>query len=193
VLVGEKVTIHAAPEGQLASKRLELIKEALPRAARIAVLATNESDSKAQLHTAQQAASVLRVQLIVVEVQGTEYNRAFATMAAERADAVLVLSSAILNRDRKEIIERAAQYRLPAIYEWRQQVEVGGVMSYGSSLIGLCRRVAVYVDKILKGERPADLPVEQPTNYDLVINLKTAKALGLTDSAVTARASGSGD
>jgi ABC-type uncharacterized transport system substrate-binding protein len=119
------VTIHAAPEGQLASKRLELIKEALPRAARIAVLATNESDSKAQLHTAQQAASVLRVQLIAVEVQGTECNRAFATMAAERADAVL-LSSAILNRDRKEIIERAAQYRLPAIYEWREQVEVGG-------------------------------------------------------------------
>jgi ABC-type uncharacterized transport system substrate-binding protein len=169
-----------APEGQLASKRLELIKEAIPRAARIAVLATNESDSRAQLQTAQQAASTLRVQLIVVEIQGTEYNRAFATMVSERAEAVLVLSSAILNRDRKQIIERAAQYRLPAMYEWREQVEVGGLMSYGSSLVGLCRRVAAYVDKILKGARPADLPVEQPTNYALVINLKTAKALGLT-------------
>jgi putative ABC transport system substrate-binding protein len=141
------------------------------------------------LQTAQQAASTLRVQLIVVEIQGTEYNRAFATMVSERAEAVLVLSSAILNRDRKQIIERAAQYRLPAMYEWREQVEVGGLMSYGSSLVGLCRRVAAYVDKILKGARPADLPVEQPTNYALVINLKTAKALGLTiPSSLLARA-----
>ena len=169
-----------APEGQLASKRLELLKEAIPRAARIAVLATHESDSRAQLQAAQTAASVLRVELIVVEVQGAEYDRAFTTMVAERADAVLVLSSAILNRDRKQIIERAAQHRLPAMYEWREQVEVGGLMSYGSSLVGLCRRVAAYVDKIFKGARPADLPVEQPTNYALVINLKTAKALGLT-------------
>jgi putative ABC transport system substrate-binding protein len=170
-------------------KRLELIKEAIPRAARIAVLATRESDSRAQLHAAQKAASALGVKLVVVEVQGTDYDRAFGTIVAERADALFVVSSAILNRDRTQIIERAAEYRLPAMYEWREQVEVGGLMSYGSSLVGLSRRVAAYVDKILKGAKPADLPVERPTNYDLVINMKTAKALGLTiPPSVLARA-----
>ena len=88
--------------------------------------------------------------------------------------------SPILTRDRKQIIDRAAKYRLPAIYEWREHVEVGGLMSYGGSLIELSRRVAAYVDKILKGAKPGDLPVEQPTKIELVINLKTAKALGLT-------------
>jgi putative ABC transport system substrate-binding protein len=169
-----------APEGQLVSKRLELLKEAIPRAMRIAVLATRESDSKAQLLSAQKAASTLGVKLVVVEVQGTDYERAFATIVAERAEARFVASSSILNRDRTQIIERAAQYRLPTMYEWREQVEVGGLMSYGSSLVGLSRRVAAYVDRILKGANPADLPVERPTSYDLVINMKTAKALGLT-------------
>jgi putative ABC transport system substrate-binding protein len=169
-----------APEGQLVGKRLELIKETIPRATRIAILATHESDSRSQLDAAQKAASALGVKAIVIEVQGTDYDRAFATIVAERADALFVVSSAILNRDRKQIIERAAQYRLPAMYEWREQVEVGGLMSYGSSLVGLSRRVAAFVDKILKGATPADLPVERPTNYDLVINMNTAKALGLT-------------
>jgi putative tryptophan/tyrosine transport system substrate-binding protein len=169
-----------ASEGQLVSKRLELIREAIPRAARFAVLSTSESDSSDQLHAAQKAASALGVKLVVVEAQGADYDRAFARMAAERADALFVVSSSILNRDRKLIIEGAAQYRLPAMYEWREQVEVGGLMSYGSSLVGLSRRVAAYVDRILKGAKPADLPVEQPTKFELVINLKTAKALGLT-------------
>jgi putative ABC transport system substrate-binding protein len=168
-----------ASEGQLVSKRLELLTEAIPRAARIAVLATRESDSSAQLQAAQKAASALGVKLVVVEAQGTDYDRAFAKMVAERADALFVVSSSILNRDRKLIIERAAQYRLPAMYEWREQVEVGGLMSYGSSLVGLSRRVAAYVERILKGAKPAELPVEQPTTFELVINLKTAKALGL--------------
>jgi putative ABC transport system substrate-binding protein len=101
-------------------------------------------------------------------------------MMTERSDALFVLMSPVLTRDRKDIIERAAKYRLPAIYEWREFVEVGGLMSYGSSLIDLTRRAAVYVDKILKGAKPGDLPVEQPTKYELVVNLKTAKALGLT-------------
>ena len=169
-----------ASEGQLVSKRLELITEAIPRAARIAVLSTREADSSDQLHAAQKAASALGIKLIVVEAQRADYDRAFARMAAERADALFVVSSSILNRDRRLIIERAAQYRLPAMYEWREQAEVGGLMSYGSSLVGLSRRVAAYVDRILKGAKPADLPVEQPTKFELVINLKTAKALGLT-------------
>jgi putative ABC transport system substrate-binding protein len=165
----------------LAGKRLELIREAVPRATRIAVLATAEPlASSAQLQEAQKAASALGVKLVVVQVQGTDYDRAFATIVAERADALFVLMSPTLTRDRKQIIERAAKYRLPAIYEWREQVEVGGLMSYGGSIVELSRRAAVYVDKILKGAKPADLPVEQPTKFELVINLKTAKALGLT-------------
>jgi len=169
-----------APEGQLVGKRLELIREAIPRATRIAVLATRDSDSRAQLSAARKAAPALGVKLVVVELQGADYDRAFATMVAERAEALFILSSTTLNRDRRQIIERAAQHRLPAMYEWREQAEVGGLMSYGGSLIALSRRVAAYVDKIFKGAKPADLPVERPTTYDLVINLKTARALGLT-------------
>ena len=169
-----------APEGQLAGKRLELLKEAIPRAARIAILATEEADAKAQLQAARRAASALHVDLVIVDVQGADYDRAFKSMVTGRADALFVISSAILNRDRAQIIERARQHRLPAMYEWREQVESGGLMSYGASLVDLSRRVAAYVDRIFKGARPSDLPVEQPTNYHLVINTKTAAALGLT-------------
>ena len=171
--------IFAAGTG-LASKRLELIKAAVPQAVRIAVLATGEPGSRPQVQEAQKAAPALGVKLVVVEVQGTDYDGAFATMAADRADALFVLASTIFNRDRKQIIERAQKYRLPAMYEWREQVQVGGLMSYGGSLVELSRRVAAHVDKMFRGIRPADLPVEQPTKFDFVINLKTAKALGLT-------------
>jgi hypothetical protein len=94
--------------------------------------------------------------VVVVELPGTDYDRAFATMVAERTDALFVLMSPILTRDRKQIIDRAPKYRLPAIYEWREHVEVGGLMSYGGSLIELSRRVAAYVDRILKGAKPAE-------------------------------------
>jgi ABC-type uncharacterized transport system substrate-binding protein len=164
----------------LASKRLELLKAALPQAGRMAVLTTSEPGARRQVQEVQQAASTLGVTLVVVEVQGTDYERAFATMAAARADALYVLATTILNRDRMQIIERAARYRLPAMYEWREQVEVGGLMAYGSSVVTLSRRVVAQVDKLLKGARPADLPVERPTQIALVINLKTAEALGMT-------------
>ena len=144
------------------------------------MLATDEPGSSAQVQEAHQVASALGVTLVVVEIQGMDYDRAFATMAAERADALFVLASTIFNRDHKQIIERAAQYRLPAMYEWREQVEAGALMAYGSSLVALSRRVAAHVDKLLKGARPADLPVEQATTFALVINLKTAQALGIT-------------
>jgi putative ABC transport system substrate-binding protein len=116
----------------------------------------------------------------VVEVQGTDYERAFTTMAAARADARFVLATTMLNRDRMQIIERTARYRLPAMCEWRELVEVGGLMAYGSSVVTLSRRVVAQVDKLLKGARPADLPVERPMQFALVINLKTAEALGVT-------------
>jgi putative tryptophan/tyrosine transport system substrate-binding protein len=177
---GNITGVTTVAETVLAAKRLELIKEAAPRSARIAVLAVAGPGSRAQMREAQKAASPLRVALIVVEVVGGDYDRAFTTMVAERADAVLVLMSPILTRDHKQIIDRAAKYRLPAIYEWRDHVERGGLMSYGSSLVELSRRAAAQVDKIFKGAKPANLPVERPTKYELVINLTTAKALGLT-------------
>jgi putative ABC transport system substrate-binding protein len=177
---GNITGVTLASGTMLASKRLELLKAALPQAVRIAVLATDEPGSSTQVQEAQKAASALGVTLVVVEVQGTDYDRAFATMVAERADALFVLASTIFNRDHKQIIERAAQYKLPAMYEWREQVEAGGLMAYGSSLVALSRRVAAHVDKLLKGARPADLPVERPTTFALVINRKTAQALGLT-------------
>jgi putative ABC transport system substrate-binding protein len=177
---GNITGVTVAAGTMLASKRLELLKEVLPQARRIAGLATGEPGSRAQVQEAQKVASALGVTLVVVEVQGTDYDRACATMAAARADALFVLASAIFTRDRQQIIERAAQYRLPALYEWREQVKVGGLMSYGSSLVALSRRVAAHIDRILKGARVADLPVEQPTKFELVLNLKTAQALGLT-------------
>jgi putative ABC transport system substrate-binding protein len=173
----------------LAGKRLELIKAAIPQAVRVGVLATGEPGSGPQIQEARRAAPALGVKVIVVEVQSRDYDRAFATMAVERADALFVLASTIFNRDRKQIIERAQKYGLPAMYEWREQVQVGGLMSYGGSLLELSRRVAAHVDKILKGAKPADLPVEQPSKFELIIDLKTAKALGLTiPPALLARA-----
>jgi putative tryptophan/tyrosine transport system substrate-binding protein len=177
---GNLTGVIVVAETVLAAKRLELIREAVPKAARIAVLSVGGPGSTVQLQEAEKAAVELRVRLVVVEVQGRNYDRAFTTMITERSDALFVLMSPVLTHDRKDVIARAAKYRLPAIYEWREFVELGGLMSYGGSIVDLTRRAAVYVDKILKGANPGDLPVEQPTKYELLINLKTAKALGLT-------------
>jgi putative ABC transport system substrate-binding protein len=177
---GGNITGVVIAETALADKRLELLKEAVPGATRIAALASGEEDKKTQLREAEKAAAALRVTLVVTEVRGGDYERAFANIVAGRAGALLVLSSPVLFRDRKQIIALAAKHRLPAIYQWREHAEDGGLMAYGSNLPGLSRRVAAYVDRILKGANPAQLPVEQPTVYELVINLKTAKALGLT-------------
>src|SRR5207245_3105840 len=109
-----------------------------------------------------------------------EFDEAFATMAREHLDGLIVLGGPLTLRHRTRIVELAAQSRLPAIYAQREFVDAGGLMSYGSSLLDINRRAAVYVDKILKGAKPADLPVERPMKFELVLNLKTAKALGLT-------------
>jgi len=172
----------------IVSKRLELLKEAVPRAARIAGLAGGDTSQTHRQET-QKAASSLGVKLIIVEVRGAEYERAFATMVAERADALAVMGSPTLNTDRRRIIELAARHRLPAIYEWREHAEEGGLMAYGASLRDLYRRVAAFVDRIFKGANPATLPVEQPTVFELAVNLRAAKALALTiPSSVLRRA-----
>jgi putative ABC transport system substrate-binding protein len=164
----------------LTSKRLELLKEVIPRAARIAVLTTGEPGARAQADEAEHAAALLGVKLVVVEARSGDYARAFTTLASQRADALCVVASVILNNDRGRIIELAARHRVPSIYQWREHVDAGGLMSYGSSLGEIYRRVATFVDRILKGANPGDLPVEQPTQFELAINLKTAKALGIT-------------
>jgi putative ABC transport system substrate-binding protein len=172
------VTIFAGT--QLAGKRLELLKEAVPQAMRIAVLTSDLLVARAQVKEAEKAGTRLGVKLVVVDATDREYARAFATMKAERAGALFVVSSTVFNRDRMRIIELAAKHRLPAIYEWREHVEEGGLMAYGSSNRGLFRRVAAFVDRIFKGANPAELPVEQPTVFELTVNMRVARALGLT-------------
>jgi putative ABC transport system substrate-binding protein len=185
---GNITGVLIAPEGMLTSKRLELLREAVPQATRIAVLARGDI-SRPQVLEAQHAASSLGVKLVVVDMRDDHYDQAFARMVADRPDALFVLASPFFFVDQKRIITLAARHRLPAIYEWREQAEGGGLMAYGSSLSTVAGRLAAYVDRILKGAKPADLPVEQPTKFELVINLKTAKALGLTiPPSVLARA-----
>jgi putative ABC transport system substrate-binding protein len=164
----------------LAGKRLELLKEAIPRAKRIALLATGDAAFRIQVTEAEQAAALLGVRLIVVEATGHDYERAFTTMRRERADALFVGASPTFTADRRRIVELAAQYRLPAIYQWPEHVEEGGLMAYGVSGRWAIRRLATYVDRVLKGANPAEMPIEQATTLTLAFNLKTAKALGLT-------------
>jgi putative ABC transport system substrate-binding protein len=168
---------------ELPGKRLEILKETVPQSARIAVLANPASRaSEPQLHNLTVAARVLGLQLHVVELRrAEELDTAFTAMIRAGADALIVLSDpALIGLMRGRIADLAATHRLPAMYNWRDYVAAGGLMSYGPSLPDIHRHAATYVDKILKGAKPADLPVEQPTTFELVINLKTAEALGLT-------------
>jgi putative ABC transport system substrate-binding protein len=167
-----------AADGTLAAKRLELLRESVPRAPGIAALFDNAS-LRAQVDETQRAAKSLGITLTITEVQGGDYESAFASMAATRPSALFVAGSTFFFRDRKRIIELAAKHRLPAIYEWPEQARDGGLMAYGTDLQEGYRRIASYIDRILKGAKPGDLPVEQPTKFALVINLKTARALGL--------------
>ena len=177
---GNVTGVLIAPAGTLAGKKLEILKEAVPGATRIAFLAPPDPGIKLQVQETQQAAATLGIKLTVTEVQGGEYERAFAALAAARPEALFVAAHTFFVRDRKRIIALATTHRLPAMYEWPVHVEDGGLMSYGSSLTGTTSRVAVYVDRLFKGARPAELPVEQPAEFQLVINLRTARALGLT-------------
>ena len=163
----------------LAEKRVELLKEAVPRATTIAMLFVGEGAGHAQVHEAQQAAARLRIKLVAVEVEGRDYEKAFAAVRGKRADALFVGASPRLHADRNRIIELAARHRLPAIYQFPEHAEEGGLMAYGMSGRWATQRVAVYVDRIFKGTNPADLPVEQATTLTLALNLRTAKSLGL--------------
>jgi putative tryptophan/tyrosine transport system substrate-binding protein len=165
-----------APE--LVGKRLELLKEAVPGISRVAVLGESGQYEWSALAEATQA---LGLQLRALRVDSPEeFAPAFAAAMREHADALLILPSPMTNLYARRIVDLAAQHRLPAMYGLKEYVKVGGLMAYGWSIPALSRRAAAYVDKILKGARPADLPVERPTTFELVINLKTAEALGLT-------------
>ena len=170
---------------ELVGKCLEQLKQAVPSATRIAVLwhpgAVSERTDKDMLKGAEDAARALGVSLQVVAARApADFERAFADMIKGRATALTVLGSAMFSSERRRLVDLAARNRLPAVYLQREFVETGGLMSYGPDLADLFRRAATYVDKILKGAKPSELPVEQPTKFELIINLKTAKALGLT-------------
>jgi putative ABC transport system substrate-binding protein len=182
---GGNVTGFTYLGAELVVKRLELLKAMLPTVSRIAALgqrdAFGDHRMKELLSEAELVARTIGVQLQLVEVRSPgELGGIFSAIARERIDALVVLPSSALFLAQKRIIELAATHRLPAIHFARDFVAIGGLMSYGPSFADLFRRSAIYVDKILKGAKPGDLPIEQPTKFELVINLKTAKALGLT-------------
>jgi putative ABC transport system substrate-binding protein len=169
----------------LVGKWLELLKQVVPRLSLIALLlkpdSMPDSAKEARLKEATASARALEVQLQIVEARGpAEFDRAFSYMSEKRAGALVVLTTPAFDIERQRIVDLAAKNRLPTVYASRNYVESGGLMSYGTNLPDLHRRAAAYVDKILKGAKPSDLPVEQPTKFELVINRKTANALGLT-------------
>jgi putative ABC transport system substrate-binding protein len=168
-----------APE--ISGKQMELLKEIRPRISRVAVFGTSTTPGHTQsLKETELAAKALRVQLQFLDVrQAEEMENAFANAAKGRADAVLVLSSPMFVLQRKQIARLAIKHRSPVIYDRREFVDDGGLMSYATNFSDLSRRAATYVDKILKGAKPADLPVEQPKKFEFIINLNAAKQIGL--------------
>ena len=179
---GGNITGVTLISSQLSGKRLELLKTVVPGVPRIAALSNPTSVGvPPQMRETGVAARVLGVQLQPLEVRGPDdFETAFQAATRVRAGALVVLDDALVFTHRTWIVKLAAKSRLPAIYGFREFVDAGGLMSYAPNLADMYRRAATYVDKILKGAKPADLPVEQPTRFELVINLKTAKALGLT-------------
>ena len=191
---GGNVTGLSVLTPELVGKCLEQLKLAVSSISRVAFLlqpgAVPERTQMDILREAEVAARALGMHLQVVEARGAEdFDRAFSNMISGRADAMFVLSTPVFSAERRRLVELAAKNRFPAVYSYRVYVDAGGLMSYGPNLVELSRRAATYVDKILKGVKPGDLPVEQPTKFELVINLKTAKELGLMiPQSVLARA-----
>jgi putative ABC transport system substrate-binding protein len=188
---GGNVTGVSEVSTELTPKRLELLKEAVPTASRVAVL-WNAADPAMNLRyrEIETAAKTMHIEIRPLGVREPEdFDGAFAAMRSDRPDAMFMITDALTGLNRKRIVEFAAENRLPAIYEVRDPVGDGGLMSYGPNLPDLFSRAAYYIDKILKGAKPGDLPMEQPTKFELVVNLKTAAALGLTiPSSILARA-----
>jgi putative ABC transport system substrate-binding protein len=180
---GGNITGSTSMTPEIDGKRLELLKELVPRVSRVAVLWNPANpNNAARLKGMQAAAQALRLTLepVVGAADGQQLDKGFGEIVAARAEALIMESDRALLAQRARIVDFAAKRRLPALYAYREFVEGGGLASYAPSYPAMFRRAATYVDKILRGAKPADLPVEQPTKFDLVINLKTAKALGLT-------------
>ena len=178
---GGNVTGVTSASLELESKRLQLLRDLVPRVSRIGTFWNPLNPLSALiLDQTQAAARAMGLELIAVEARITdEFAQAFATMTQARPEALTVPTEVVLFDRRARILEFVARSRLPAVYGYREYVDAGGLMFYGPSWPDLFRRAATYVDKILKGAKPADLPIEQPTKFELVINLKAAKALGL--------------
>jgi putative ABC transport system substrate-binding protein len=179
---GGNITGLATLAPEISGKQLELLKETIPRLSRVAVLGNSTRPGNAQsLKETELAAGVFGVKLQYLDVlDPKDIETAFRAASKGRADVVLVLASPVFSAHRTQIADLAVKSRLPAIYSRREYVDDGGLMSYGVSITDLDRRAATYVDKILKGAKPAELPVEQPTKFELIINLKAAKQIGLT-------------
>ena len=179
---GRNITGMASLAPELSGKRLEILKETVPRLSRVAVLGTSTiPDNTQSLKEMQLPAGALRVQLQFLDVLSSkDIETAFRDARKGRADAILVLQSPVASSHRAEIVDLAVKSRLPAIYPQSDYMDAGGLMFYGANTADLYRRAATYVDKILKGRTPADLPVEQPMKFEFIINLKAAKQIGLT-------------
>lgn len=179
---GGNLTGVTALGGALTAKRLEVLKETLPGIRRIAVLVNPVSEyTPPFVAERDQVSRELRISLRTVEARTpAEISTAFDTVVRERIEALMVLTDVMFITERRIVVDAAARHRVPALHFDRQFVDVGGLMFYGASLLHLYRRAAAYVDRILKGTRPADLPIEQPTTFELALNVKTARALGLT-------------
>ena len=178
---GENITGLSSLAPEITGKQLELLKETVPRLSNVAVLRTSNLPGGQVLRDAEPAAKAFKVELQYLDVGGVkDIETVFRQARKGRADAVLVLASPILESYRTEVAAHALKNRLPTMFWASENVEVGGLMSYGANVADLYRRAALFVDKILKGAKPADLPVEQPTKFDFVINIKAAKQIGLT-------------
>jgi putative ABC transport system substrate-binding protein len=179
---GNATGVSSLPGEGFVGKQLQLLKETLPASSRFAVLwnSTNPSHAE-QVRQAEVVAATLRIRVQALEVSAPiAFEAAFDALTRERADLLFVLADPMFFEHRTQLADQTAKSRVPALYGLREHTEAGGLMSYGPSFPDLYRRAALYVDKILKGSKPAELPIEQPTMFELVINLKTAKALGLT-------------
>jgi putative tryptophan/tyrosine transport system substrate-binding protein len=179
---GGNITGLATLAPEISGKQLELLKEIVPRLSRVAVFGTSTRPGNAQsLKETDLAAGTLGIRLQYLDVLSSkDIETVFQAASKGRAEAVLVLGSPVLTSHRTQIVELAVKSQLPAIYISAEMVEVGGLMTYGVSYTDLYRRAATYIDKLLKGAKPADLPVEQPMKFELIINLKAAKQIGLT-------------
>jgi putative ABC transport system substrate-binding protein len=179
---GGNITGLTVMSPDLAGKQLQLLKEVVPKITRVALLTNPDNPASARfLREAEPAARALGVRLQVLEARNAqEIDSAFGVVTKERAGALLILPDVIFLSQRTQMAEFVTKRRLPSVYGVGEYAEAGGLMAYGASHIDLVRRAATFVDKILKGAKPGDLPVEQPTRFELVINLRTAKAIGLT-------------